>query len=199
MAYCVVNKQPVFLYSSRYQQIQALAMKGKDATQKMASIVAGTKESQEQTDFAYEFLLKEYEKDPVNFHINWAAFDINGNEAVHNVWDVLNDYCNYYKCGYLTDLRDYAQHLMDGDASDTHKYPVGQVFSLNHSAKSTKWWWPYTHGMKGRTVSLLIVAKNVYRLAGDLTNFTVFSKDSRITCGSNLGIYPLLPGKNPQL
>jgi hypothetical protein len=196
MSYCIINDQPVFLYPSRYKEIQERALKGKNATQNIASIIAGTRESKEVDEFVYKFLRTRYEEDPVNFRVNWATFDITGDEAVQEVWDLLSDYCNYYGYGYLSDLRDFAQHLTDNDVGDSYKYPMGQVFALNHFVKPARWWWQYTRKMKGRAVSLVIVAKNVYRLVGDLTNFTVYAKDFRVNCGPSFGIYPLLKDKS---
>jgi hypothetical protein len=196
MSYCIINNQPVFLHSSRYKEIREQALKGKNPTQETASIIAGTKEGKEVDKSVYEFLRMQHEKDPVNFHINWAAFDITGDEAVQEVWDLLYDYCNYYGYGYLSDLRNFAQQLTDEPVGDSHKYPMGQVFALNHFVKPVRWWWKYTRKMNGRTVSVIIVAKNVYRLVGDLTNFTVYAKEFRMNCGVSFGIYPLLQKKS---
>ena len=190
MSYCIINDQPVFLYSSRYKEIQEQALKGKKTTQTIASIISGTRESKEVDEFVNAFRLKRFEEDPVNFNINWVSFDITGHEATQVVWDLLNDYCNYYGYGYLSDLRDFAQQLTDDPAGDSYKYPAGQVFALNYFVKPARWWWQYTRKMNGRTVSLIIIAKNVHRLVGDLTNFTVFAKDFRINCGPSFGIYP---------
>jgi hypothetical protein len=191
MSYCIIGGQPVFLYPARYKEIREQALRGKDATHQMADIIAGTKEGQEVDEFVSEFLRKQYEADPVNFRTNWASFDLNGEEAVHEVWDLLTDYCRYYGYGYLSDLRHVARQLVDEDAeAPQQQYPAGRVFALNYFAKPMKWWWPYTRKMKGRTVSLVVVASSVYRLVGDLTNFTVYAKDLRLNCGPNLGIYP---------
>jgi len=190
MSYCIISGQPVFLYPARYKEIQEQALRGKGATHQMDSIITGTKESQEADEFVNEFLRKQYEGDPVNFHTNWASFDLNGEEAVREVWDLLTDYCQYYGYGYLSDLRKVAQQLVDEGAAEPQPYPSGRVFALNYFMKPARWWWQYTRRMKGRTVSLVIVASNVYRMVGDLANFTVYAKDLRLNCGPNFGIYP---------
>jgi hypothetical protein len=195
MSYCVIHEIPIFLYSARHQEIQEQAFKGRDASQKMASVITRTSDSKEVEEFIVEFLRAQYEKDPVNFRINWATFDITGAAATHEVWDLLTDYCNFSGYGYLSDLRNFAQQLTEGDAGDPRKFPPGQVFSLNHFAKPSKWYSKITHKSAERSISLLIVAKNVLRLVGDMTNFTLYSKDFRISCGANLAIYPVTQEK----
>jgi hypothetical protein len=194
MSYCIINKIPVFLYSSRIKEIQGRALKGRNAMREIDSIVARTKESREVDAFTYEFLSRQYEQDPVNFRINWAAFDITGEEAAREVWDLLHDYCDYYGYGYVSDLREFGQQLTDDRGPS--KYPIGQVFALNHLVKPAKWWWKYTRKTEGRTISVIVFARNVYRLVGDMTNFVVYSKDFRINCGAGIGIYPLVKGKS---
>jgi hypothetical protein len=196
MPYCMVNNQPVFLYTSRYKAIQEKALKDKSAAQKVSGIIAGTKESKEVQEYIYNYLRKQYDEDPVNFHTNWVAFNITGKEAAQEVWDILSDYCKYYGYAYLSDLRDFMKEQTDDHNGDSYKYPMGQVFALNHFVQPARWWWRYTQKMNGRTLSLVIVAKTVQRLVGDLANFTIYTNEYRLNCGPNLGIYPLLKSKS---
>ena len=198
MSYCIINNHPVFLYSSRQKEIQERALKGKSAVQKIDSIIAGVKKGEEVGDFVADFLKGQFEEDPVNFHTNWAVFDISGDEAAQEGWELLCDYCDYHRYGYLSDLGDYAPQLTDDSTEESPRIPVGQIFVLNHLVKPSRWWWRYTRKMSGRTVSLVIVAKNVNRLVGDLTNFTIYAKDLRISCGPNFSIYPVLKEKGSE-
>ena len=192
MSYFIINKQPVFLSWSRYKQIREEALKGKDAIYKISSTIAGHKETKETQKLMYEVLKAKYDKDPKQFYSEWVKFDIVGDDASRNVWDLLYDYCHYYGYAYLSDLRDFTQKLADDYEGDSYAYPMGQLFALIHLVKPTRRWWKYTHKMTGRIVKLIIISENVHRLVGDLTNFTIFTKDFQIRCGRDFEILPLL-------
>jgi hypothetical protein len=202
MSYCVINGQPVFLHSALYKLIQEHASKMREAAPPMAGPPADMRESRRESRrvgrTVYEFLRKQWEADPVHFHTNWASFDINGDGAVRDVWDLLNDYCEYYKHGYLPDLRNAVQQLADDFAGGAYEQSKVPVFALNHLVKPPKWWWKYTRKTDGRIISLVIVTKNVYRLVGDLKNFAVFTTDFRLNCGPNFGVYPVAKEKEPE-
>ncbi|MDP2896663.1 MAG: hypothetical protein Q8Q12_08905 [bacterium] len=51
------------------------------------------------------YLPKRFTDDPENFVSHYCHFDLNGQEARDNVWDLLYDYCLLNGVSVLTDLR----------------------------------------------------------------------------------------------
>ena len=200
MAYCVIKGQPVFLHSSLYKEIKERTSKSGMGSLQMTGKVAGTAERRREAkrvgEIVYDFLLRQWEGDPLNFHTNWASFDINGEDAVRDVWNLINDYCDYYKLGYLPDMRNTVQQMTDDLAGDIYEQSRTPVFALNHLVKPPNWWSP--RRMNARIISLVIVTKNVYRLVGDLKSFSVFTSDFRLNCGPNFGIYPVVKEKESE-
>lgn len=192
MPYYIIDKQPVFLPESRERELRLEALKGKSATNVVLSEIAGTKEGAEADELIYQALKAKYAEDPDQFHEDWVHFDLVGRDASDNVWDLLYDYCHYYGCGYLSDLRDFSQQLMDQYFSDPLRYPMGKVFSFNHFVPPRKWWWKYVRRTTGRMLRLVIVTEHVRRLTGELTDFVVQTTSHLIRCAGDMNILPLL-------
>ncbi len=189
MPYYLINKHPVFLSWARHKKITEEALKSKDSDYKISSVIAGRKETKEAEKIIYQTLKSKCDKDPLRFYSDWVKFDLIGGEACQNVWDLLYDYCSYYGYAYLSDLRDFSKKLIDDYMGDSYTYPMGQVFAFNHYVKPARWWWRYTHRMNGRTLTVIIVSKNVTRLVGDLRNFKIYMDNLEIICGHNLEIH----------
>lgn len=192
MSYYLINKQPIFLSLSRDKQIRKEALKDKDAEYRVASMIAGTEESIEAQRLMFNVLKAKYDKDPERFYSEWVKFDIVGDEASQNVWDLLYDYCDYHRYAYLSDLRDPVKKIVDDYEGNSYTFPMGRVFVLEHFVKPARWWWKYTHKMSSRTIRLIIPSENVCRLVGDLINFVIFTKGSMMRCGHDFDIFPLL-------
>ena len=190
MPFYIIGGQPVFLSLSRHQEIKEKVLKTKSATHKVASVIAGFKESKEAKELIYDFLRAQYDKNPEQFYLEWVHFDIVGDNASKNVWDLLYDYCVYYRYGNLSDLRDFEHRLIDNHVGNDLTYPMGQVFALNYFVKPRSWWWKYVHKMSGRSIRVVVVSADVYRLVGDLTDFIVYAKNFHLRCGRDFAIFP---------
>jgi len=192
MGYYVINKHPVFLFGPRLHQISEEALKDKSSLWEMGALTTGRKEAKEAEELIYKTLKAKHDKDPELFYSEWVRFDISGKEASQSAWTLLYDYCCYYGYAYLSDLRDFVDKLIDEYEGDSYSYPRGYVFTLNHFVKPARWWWKYIYKMTGRTIRLIIVTENIYRLVGNMADFTIFSKDFRLKCSQNLEIFSII-------
>jgi hypothetical protein len=189
--YFVINKQPVFLTALQYKQLRNDALDDKTPEFRIRSMMDGFKEAGEARGILLKRLNERYFKDPTSFYSKWVRFELIGDEASQNVRDLLNDYCDFYGHGYLSDVRPVTQRLSDDYHGDSFAYPMGKVFVLNHHVNPGRWWWRYTHIMSGRTIRLIIASKEVERIEGDLMSFTIQTKGFLMKCGQDLEIIPL--------
>jgi hypothetical protein len=156
MPYYIINREPVFLSWQRYKVLEQEATKGKDPTWIVSSTIAGHKESEEKSELMFNVLDQKFREDPQGFHSKWVAFDLTGEEASKNVWNLLYDYCHFYGYASLSDFRDFTEKLLADYEGEAYTYPMGRVFALTHFVRPAKWLWRFTHKRKGRTVQVII-------------------------------------------
>ncbi len=186
MTVYLVKRQPVYIPFSRMQELKEELLKEKSAQYRVASIIAGSRENEETSRIIRQFLLAEYEKDPSRFYSEWVKFNIVGEEASKEIWPLLHCYCLYYGYASLVDLRTTMNVIMDNLHSTDMEYPMGKAFILEHQVRPARWWWKYTHRMANRKIQVLIIPKLAYRLAGELKDFTIYTKSLRIKCEKKL-------------
>jgi len=152
MPYFIIEKMPVFLSWAQHRILEEEAAKDKSATWRVSSTIAGNKASEEKSGMMYQALLQKFRQDPDRFRSEWVRFDLSGEEAAANIWDVLYDYCHFRGYGFLSDTRDSVEKIVASYEGESYAYPMGRIFSLNHFVKPAKWWWRFTHRMRGRKV-----------------------------------------------
>jgi hypothetical protein len=187
--YFIINRQPVFLPSERYRELEGIISEDKGPEWRIASVMAGSEESEEKSELMYDTLSRVFSEDPQHFNSHWMEFDLLGNEAAANTWDLLYDYCHYYGHAFLSDLRDIPEKLTADFLGDSYSYPMGKVFALNHVVKPNRWWWRISRGMKGRVIRAIVDVDKVARLKGNLRRFVLYSDNYKMICGKNLDIY----------
>ena len=182
MPYYIINKKPVFLSNNRYTSLKESLLKGKTATQKVASFIRNMPEATALDKSMYHFLETEYSKNPEVFHKEWVCFDLFGNDASENVWDLLYDYCYYYGITIVRDLRDFTTKLEESYEGLDYNYPMGKIFVLDCYIK------PLNRSRKSifnkirPNVSILVNCNNTERLTGELRDFIIFSRDFIVRC-----------------
>lgn len=209
MAWYLVGKWATFLPVSRYHALNEEALRGKTATWTVSSTIAGTKECVEAHRLRYQTLKRYHDHDRERFHQEWVRLDLAGDDASENVWMLLRAYCACLDCGRLSAALDTLERItwdrhygrsLVGEAAlepvwsewtrDDHSpwtQPMGKVFALDHIAQPAGWCWPWT---PRRTVRIIVVATNVFRLLGELSQFEVFSTDFTLRCATPLEVLP---------
>lgn len=196
MPYIVIGGEPVFLPLSRRNALEREALKGKEPLYKLTSRFAGSRENLEVKGFIVTFLEAQYKADPSTFHREWVEFDLVGDEAQENAWDLLYDYCHLHGYAKLTDIRsrDPGREDWEDVSGEAYYYPMGRVFALDHPLAPASWWWRYTHRMRGRLVRIIIDSRLVERLAGSLDSFSISTHGYQIRCGRHFEVLPAVEG-----
>ncbi|MFD2878802.1 hypothetical protein ACFTAO_27175 [Paenibacillus rhizoplanae] len=133
-------------------------------------------------DFKKKLLHKKYREDPETFIERFVKFDLRGEEACENLWDILYDYCAYYGSGYPSDKRDIEERIFDEYNESQFIYPQGKVFYLYHYAPSLSLKEKLLKQKKGIIVRNLIDTRNVMRVVGTLDKFLIMFNDRVIRC-----------------
>ena len=193
MAYLTIGNEPVFLTRSKYGEVVRVTT---GLPSKGVLIDGGNGEPKEVTSRMAAALGSKYTADPERFHREWVEFDLLGDEALHNTWDLLCDHCSLYGYAKPTDLSSFqAQRKDDLDEGDGSMDPMGRVLALDHHLPSNRPLQGFYDKIisrkgTGRTVRVVIALSTVKRLLGSLSSFTIFVPGLRIACGENLEILP---------
>lgn len=149
----------------------------------MGSIIQGSSKVQEAEKLMEEFLISKCKGDREQFLNEWVNFDLNDNDAVDNVWDLLNDFCLFGGYARLKGARVSDQISQEVFCQGT---PIRGKFFLQHFVQPAKRCWRYTHGMKGRCVNIAIHTSKTRRLVGRLDNFRVVLDGFSISCNKDM-------------
>jgi hypothetical protein len=130
-----------------------------------------------------------YLEDPENFYKEWVYFDLHNDKAVYNVWDLIYDYCCYYGCGYLSDLRDETQKLTDNLLEGgNYFFPQGKVFVLNYIVHPARWIDKFTKKSNRKVIQFKIEANKVKRIVGNLADFIIIFDNYQLHLGKTIKI-----------
>jgi hypothetical protein len=122
-----------------------------------------------------------------DFYRDYVCFDLTEDDAKFEAWYLLYDYCHLRGYGELVDLRGrdaVDEILADFDLEGRYEnlFPMGKTFELHFPIQPRKkrytWFWkkptpPYI-------LRLQIDTSDIYRLCGDLTDFTIQGKSQAI-------------------
>jgi hypothetical protein len=185
MPFYIINKKPVFLTWERDNKLREQVY-GLDNV--ISSRIVQTGEKNKDHKIFREELNRKYKESPSNFVTEWVKFDLIGEDAKYNVWDLVYDYTCYYRCGYTLDGRDEKRDANIDYSGDNYYFPQGKIFILNHYVEAGKWYWKYTGKFKGRTVKTVIDCMKVERIIGDLSRFLIVFDNYSIECGETFEV-----------
>ncbi|MFC6650290.1 hypothetical protein [Paenibacillus rhizoplanae] len=148
----------------------------------MKSYIVRSNEKNNTHRLQKKLLHKKYREDPETFIERFVKFDLRGEEACENLWDILYDYCAYYGSGYPSDKRDIEERIFDEYNESQFIYPQGKVFYLYHYAPSLSLKEKLLKQKKGIIVRNLIDTRNVMRVVGTLDKFLIMFNDRVIRC-----------------
>ena len=130
MPYILVKDKPVFLHADLWNQIREQALAHKDPKFRISSMIQGHAEAKEADRLIRQYINAQYKNDPASFESRFVQFDLVGNSAQENTWDILYDYCDLFKCGWLSDMRDAMSSMLDDYLGNSYAYPQGKSFML---------------------------------------------------------------------
>ena len=188
MSYFLVKKQPIFLSNKRYRDLVDEVSKGKDPRWITSSTIIGHLECREKLELMNQALLRKYEEDPKKFEANWLRFDMVGDDATQEVWDVLYSYCHLYGFTKLVDLRDSSSKIYEDFMGYSSIKPMGDMFALTHIISPVKWFWPIKRNTNG--ICVIIKTAEVLRIEGELSSFKLHTKSYTLLCGKILEVMP---------
>jgi hypothetical protein len=177
MSFQIIKKMPVFLNGSRYDLLNEGVFKGKDELYRFKSSFSDEKEGKESRKKLRKILEEKYKNDPKGFYREWVCFDIVEKDASETVTILIIDWCQFYGSGTLVDLRDFKERLMDEVDQPPWLYPFGKNFILQTAVHPLKNQWKLLLFQSKPATSVLIKTDSVYRLTGDISKFTLLSKD----------------------
>lgn len=131
MPYYVINELPVFISDSKEEILKEQALCDKTAKFHVRSFVGSSKEVEERESAIYKFLQARCDDDREKFYKEWVEFNIEDEAASKNATDLIYDYCQYYHCGTLHDLRDHREKIEQEHMEDAYYYPLGKTFLAN--------------------------------------------------------------------
>ena len=189
MPYYVINELPVFISDSKEKILKEQALGDKSAEFHIRSFAESSKEVQKRETIIYQFLRVRYDDDRQKFYNDWVEFDIEGKAASKNATDLIYDYCQYYHCGTLHDLRDHREKIEQEHMEDVYYYPLGKILLANFNRKGS-FIKRLFGGSSYKSIRLKIDVDRVYRLKGVLTNFEVHSEDFQLICSKEITLIP---------
>ena len=184
MAYYTIKGHPIFFHNRLQRELEDIALKDWSALDRIGARIKGA--TADKADILVAQLL-ENRSASTDFYKDYVYFDLTKDEAKFEVWYLLYDYCHLCGYGELVDLRmrdSTDEILADYDWKGRYEnlFPMGETFELHFPIQPRKK--QYTWFRKKSTppyiLQLQINASDIYRLCGDLTNFTIQSKSQVI-------------------
>ncbi|SDO14954.1 hypothetical protein SAMN04487897_1099 [Paenibacillus sp. yr247] len=176
----VINKIPVALTWKNDNQLREEIF-GVDGVSRSYIQIYGKKDNTYKLQ--KKLLNKKCRENRDDFIKNYAMFDLSGEEASDNLWDLVYDYCAYHGSGYTSDARNFVEQLGDDYMGDNYLYPQGKVFYLDHYAAPYNLRWKLLRRKKGKIIRTVIDARNVVRVVGSIDEFSIIYKDKIVKCG----------------
>lgn len=178
MAYYIIKEHLVFFHRRMQRELEDIALKDWSAHDRIGARIKGA--TANKADILIAQLL-ENKSASADFYKDYVYFDLTKDEAELEVWYLLYDYCHQRGYGELVDLRmrdSMDEMLADYEGGHGNLFPMGETFELHFPIQPRKkqytWFWkkstpPYI-------LQLQINTSDIYRLCGDLTNFTIQGK-----------------------
>jgi len=186
MPYYEINSKAVFLTQKREAALNGLALAHKDGRFRVSSKIAGQTAASEADKLRFQYLSELSERDPETFQRDWVEFDLRDQEARDNAWDLLYDYCAFYRIGELVDLRTESGAILADLVGDSYTYPMGRIFGMRVLGTNTV---VSSFYLRPRpTVTLVIDTSQVVRACGVLSNFQVECQHCVFHCGKDLSV-----------
>lgn len=194
MTYLKVGPHLVFLTHQRYAALNAAALSDKDALFQVGSYIEGNPASPEAKKLRYRHLHVLYATEPSTFVRDWVQFDLHGEEAGANAWDLLNDYCHYSRIGSLATQQSEIEAIFRGYFENTLAYPMGRIFELRICG-------PHTIGSiigfttRRELAAIEVDTRQIKSASGSLTDFILSFEHQTFECGNEFRICsPKTPG-----
>ncbi|OME41444.1 hypothetical protein [Paenibacillus odorifer] len=154
----------------------------------MKSYIVKSNDKNNTSRLQKKLLHKKYREDPATFIDRFVKFDLCGEEACENLWDILYDYCAYYGSGYPSDHRDIEEQLFDEYNGSQFIYPQGKKFYLDYYAPSLSLKGKFLRHKKGKIIRTLIDTRNVVRVVGTIDKFLIIFNDRMIRCSDTFEV-----------
>ena len=186
MPYCEINKHPVFLSHQRYERLNGLALADKGSVFAVASSIAGFPEAREADRMRFRYLTALSKQDPEGFYREWVEFDLRGQEAADNAWDLLYDYCAFRHIGYLMDLRSEIGSIVADYGGDSAANPMGRIFGLRVSTGHTLA--SFFHLRRRSKVTVIVDTSQAVRAYGILAGFRIEFRHWAFDCRKEFSV-----------
>jgi len=186
MPYYVIERYKVFLSHSRLSAINEIALAHKDPFFRVSSTTEGNPEVREADELRFQYLTNLCRKNRTRFYQEWVKFDLRGQEAQENAWDLLYDYCALTRIGNLEDTRSEVHAILAEYAGDSYTYPMGRIFALRvpgrHSLASLL-------QLKPRPMLKLDVdTSKIVSASGTLEDFCLQFRHCTFKCGKEFSV-----------
>jgi hypothetical protein len=196
MPYLIIQRKPVFLHATQYEMLRDKVLAGQTPEFRIDSAIAGRRDQRQAERLMCKFLEAQYKENPSCFQTEWVEFDLKGQDATANVWDLLYDYGCFHGCSYVCDLRPQDQHSLSDLLGDSFAFPMGKVFAFKHNVKSRGFLNGFLLG-RNRSVTVVINADRVSRLRGNLERFEVLTDHIDMRCDGSLTLVPSILRTDP--
>lgn len=173
MPYHIIEGQPVFLHSKLYQDLENIALRDWSSSDRIGAKIAGRSKAKE-ADILVAKLLEENSV-LEEFYSDYVLFDLVGEEAEFNIWDLLYDFCHLHQYGHLIDIRPFDEKIASDYQGEGYVFPMGQLFELLIQVQPTQQqrFLFKKNARPKSTVRIQIDTAKVSRIYGDLNDFTV--------------------------
>ena len=192
MPYCEINKHPVFLSHQRYERLNGLALADKGSVFAVASSIAGFPEAREADRMRFRYLTALSKQDPGAFYREWVEFDLRGQEAADNAWDLLYDYCSFRHIGYLANLLSEVESVIADYVEVSAANPMGRTFGLRVSTGHTHA--SFFHLRQRPKVTVIVDTSQAVRAYGTLAGFRIEFRHWAFVCRKEFSVVLTDPG-----
>ena len=173
MPYVIISGEPVFIHRTLDKRISEETLTEKDALFRVSSHIRGTAASLERDQLCFAYLEKICQADPIRFRKEWVCFDLQGEDAREDAWDLLYDYSALTRNSRIKDIRDFASQVVASHSGDDYLYPMGRVFVMEFQIILPAPWWERFWKRSTHNVSIMVDANRVQKLVGSLSEFTM--------------------------
>jgi hypothetical protein len=169
----VIFGEPVFIHRALDKRIREETLSKKDSQFRVSSRISGTAESFEASELCFAYLEKVCQADPKGFHKECVCFNLQGEDAREDAWDLLNAYSTLTRISRIKDIRDIASQVVASYSGDSYLYPMGRVFLIEFPINLPAPWWKRFWKRPDHNVSIMIDINRVQKLVGSLSEFTM--------------------------
>lgn len=183
MSYYIIDGIPVFLTWARYYKLRDEIITGFEIADDCFFGIYGrnSQQTSQLTSAINDLLARKKAGNEERFYMDWASFDIEGEEASDNVWELLCDYGVLTGNCAVRSIRD-EQTFSPGQDAGTFGYSMGRLVAIDIWARrslAARW----IFGNK-RLKTVMIDTHRVTRIKGTLDDFIVVYDDKEIRFSS---------------